>query len=57
MNSGTLSTLAVIPPETMIDVPINRFTARFNQYGSFITTILSVIATTISVLAVTGVFN
>jgi protein involved in polysaccharide export with SLBB domain len=56
MNNRKLPTQALITPETMINVPINRFSARFNQYGPIITTILSIISTTLSILAVTGAF-
>jgi hypothetical protein len=56
MNNRKLSTRDMIAPETMIDVPTNRFSARFNQYGPIITTILSIITTTLSILAVTGAF-
>jgi protein involved in polysaccharide export with SLBB domain len=55
MNNRKLSVSAVIAPETMIDVPTNRFSARFNQYGPIITTIVSIISMTISIFAVTGV--
>jgi hypothetical protein len=55
MNNRKLPVSAVIAPETMIDVPTNRFSARFNQYGPIITTILSIISMTISIFAVTGV--
>jgi hypothetical protein len=56
MNNRKLPASSVIAPETMIDIPTNRFSARFNQYGPIITTILSIITTTISILAVTGRF-
>jgi protein involved in polysaccharide export with SLBB domain len=55
MNNRKLSASTAIAPETMIDIPVNRFTARFNQYGPVITAILSIITTTLSILAVTGV--
>jgi protein involved in polysaccharide export with SLBB domain len=57
MNNRKLPLSAVITPETMIEVPINRFTARFNQYGPIITTILSILTSTISILAVTGILT
>jgi protein involved in polysaccharide export with SLBB domain len=57
MNNRKLSVRDMIAPETMIDIPTNRFSARFNQYGPIITTILSIITTTLSILAVTGILN
>jgi hypothetical protein len=45
-----------IPPESMINVPVNRFPPKFNQVGPIITTILSIITTTLSILAITGTF-
>jgi protein involved in polysaccharide export with SLBB domain len=57
MNKRELSDSIMIAPETMINVPTNRFTARINQYGSVITTVLSIISTTLSILVISGVFN
>ncbi|MDR0758906.1 MAG: ligand-binding protein, partial [Treponema sp.] len=57
MNNRKLPETSVIPPETMINFPTNRFSARFNQYGPIVTTILSIISTTLSILAVSGIFN
>jgi protein involved in polysaccharide export with SLBB domain len=54
MNNRRLKADAMIEPETMIYVPINRFTVFFNQYGPIVTTILSIITTLLSVLAITG---
>jgi protein involved in polysaccharide export with SLBB domain len=45
-----------IPPESMISVPVNTFTAKFNQFAPVITTILSLVSATLSILAITGVF-
>ncbi|MDR2633790.1 MAG: SLBB domain-containing protein [Treponema sp.] len=54
MNNKSLSLEGYIPPESMISVPINTFTAKFNQVGPIITTILSILSTTLSILAITG---
>jgi protein involved in polysaccharide export with SLBB domain len=56
MHNNNLSTEAFIQPESIIIVPSNRFAYYFNQYVRIITTILSIAATTISILAVTGSF-
>jgi protein involved in polysaccharide export with SLBB domain len=56
MNNRKLSEQEVIVPEISIDVPINRFSARFNQYGPIITTILSIVSMTLSIFAMSGVF-
>jgi hypothetical protein len=57
MNKRKLDAEAMIEPETMIWIPVNRWTVYFNQYGPIITTILSIITATISIFAVTGVFK
>ncbi|MDR1956915.1 MAG: SLBB domain-containing protein, partial [Treponema sp.] len=56
MNNKTLSLSDFISPESMISVPTNTFTARFNQFGPIITTILSIVSATLSIFAITGVF-
>jgi protein involved in polysaccharide export with SLBB domain len=56
MNNKSLPVGYMVPPESMINVPTNRITAHFNQYGPIITTILTLVSTTLSILAVTGVF-
>jgi protein involved in polysaccharide export with SLBB domain len=57
INNRKIPDTSLISPETMITVPTNRLTARFNQYGPVITTILSIVSTTLSILAVSGIFN
>jgi protein involved in polysaccharide export with SLBB domain len=47
---------AMIEPEMIIFVPINRFTTYFNQYGPIITTLLSIVSTVLTIFAVTGRF-
>jgi hypothetical protein len=54
MNKRKMKNDALIEPETIIWVPINRFTAHFNQYGPVITAILSIITTVLTVFAITG---
>jgi hypothetical protein len=56
MNNKRLPKTGNIPPESMISVPINRFSAKFNQFGPIITTILSIVSTTISILVLSGSF-
>jgi protein involved in polysaccharide export with SLBB domain len=53
MNNRKLEQNALIEPETMINIPTNRFTAYFNQYGPIVTTILSIITTVITIFAIT----
>ncbi|MDR2404667.1 MAG: SLBB domain-containing protein [Spirochaetaceae bacterium] len=56
MNNKSLPLTSFVPPESIINVPTNRITAYFNQYGPIITTILTLVSTTLSILAVTGAF-
>ena len=46
-----------ITPETTITANTNSGLYYFNQYAPVITTILSLVASTLSILAVTGVFK
>ncbi len=46
-----------ITPETTITAETNSFLYYFNQYAPVITTVLSVIATALSIMATTGVFK
>jgi hypothetical protein len=54
MNNRKLKNNVVITPETMIWVPMNRFTAYFNQYGPILTTLLSIVSTVITIFAITS---
>jgi protein involved in polysaccharide export with SLBB domain len=54
LNKRKLKEDALIEPETIIWVPINRFTVYFNQYGPVITTILSIVTAVLTVFAITG---
>jgi len=56
MNGKKYSKNDPITPETTIEANTNSILFYFNQYAPVITTILSVISTSISVMAVTGVF-
>jgi protein involved in polysaccharide export with SLBB domain len=56
INNRMVKDTVIIEPEMMITVPTNRFSARFNQYGPIVTTIISIISSVISILAVTGSF-
>ncbi|MDR1302347.1 MAG: SLBB domain-containing protein, partial [Treponema sp.] len=56
MNNKRLAMSENIPPESMISVPTNTFSAKFNQFGPIITTVLSIISATLSIFAITGVF-
>jgi protein involved in polysaccharide export with SLBB domain len=53
VNKKKVKADAMIEPETMIWVPVNRFTANFNQVAPMITTILSIITSVISIIAIT----
>jgi hypothetical protein len=53
MNKRKVKEGALIEPEMMIWVPINRFTAYFNQYGPVITSLLSIVSTVLTLLAIT----
>jgi protein involved in polysaccharide export with SLBB domain len=54
MSRNLVKDDALIEPEMIIWVPINRFTAHFNQYGPIITTILSIVSTVLTIFAITG---
>jgi protein involved in polysaccharide export with SLBB domain len=54
MNKRKMKDDVMIEPETIIWVPINRFTVYFNQYGPVITTVLSIVSTVLTIFAVTG---
>jgi protein involved in polysaccharide export with SLBB domain len=53
MDNVEKSANEVVGPETIIWVPMNKFTANFNQIAPMITTILSIITSVISILAIT----
>ncbi|GHU53082.1 hypothetical protein FACS189496_4120 [Bacilli bacterium] len=57
MNNRKVNNDVIIEPEMMITVPMNSFIAKFNIYAPVITTVLSLISTTLSILAVTGVLT
>ncbi|GHU15250.1 hypothetical protein FACS1894163_01300 [Spirochaetia bacterium] len=57
MNNRKVKNDVIIEPEMMITVPMNSFLANFNIYAPVITTILSLITTTLSILAVSGVLT
>ena len=57
INGKELSKTEYITPECTITAATNSGLYYFNLYAPVITTILSVITTAISILAVTGVFN
>ncbi|GHV05539.1 hypothetical protein FACS189485_12680 [Spirochaetia bacterium] len=57
MNNRKVKNDVIIEPEMMITVPMNSFIAKFNIYAPVITTVLSLITTTLSILAVTGVLT
>jgi protein involved in polysaccharide export with SLBB domain len=56
LDNKRLSVSENIPPESMITVPVNKVSAKFSQWGPIITTILSIVSTTLSILAISGVF-
>ena len=53
INGEKLSKSDLITPETIIDAKSNSFLYFFNQYAPILTTLLSVVGTTLSVIAVT----
>lgn len=55
VNGRRLSKQDRVEPETTIEVETNSTLYYFNQYAPVLTTILSVVSTTISILAVSGV--
>ncbi|GHV80300.1 hypothetical protein AGMMS49944_20910 [Spirochaetia bacterium] len=46
-----------ITPETTITAKTNAFLYYFGQVGPVVTTVLGLVTTVLSILAVTGVFN
>ena len=57
INGKELSKNDVITPETTITAETNSGIYYFNLYAPVVTTVLSLITTTISVLAIFGIFN
>ena len=55
VNGNALSKTDSVTPETNISVKTNSALYYFNQYAPVLTTVLSVISTSISILAVSGV--
>ena len=56
-EGNKLSKKSEITPETTITAETNSFLFYFNQYAPVVTTILSIISTSLSIMAVTGVFG
>jgi protein involved in polysaccharide export with SLBB domain len=57
MNNQRLDPGNFIKPETIIEVPTNRLSARINQYAPVISIVLTLISTTLSIFAIMGIFN
>ena len=57
INGKELSKADIITPETTITAETNSGLHYFNLWAPVVTTILSIISTTLSILAVSGVFN
>lgn len=57
INGNELSKTDIITPETTITAATNSGLYYFNLYAPVVTTVLSLISTTLSILAVTGVFK
>ncbi len=57
INGKELSKSDIITPETTITAATNSGLYYFNIWAPVVTTILSIISTTLSILAVSGVFN
>ena len=57
INGNELSKTDIITPECTITAATNSGLYYFNMYAPVVTTVLSLISTTLSVLAVTGVFK
>lgn len=57
INGKELSKSDIITPETTITAATNSGLYYFNIWSPVVTTILSIISTTLSILAVSGVFN
>ncbi len=56
-EGNKLSKNSEITPETTITAETNSFLFYFNQYAPVITTILSIISTSLSIMAVTGIWS
>jgi protein involved in polysaccharide export with SLBB domain len=57
INGNQLSKTDIITPETTITADTNSGLYYFNLYAPVVTTVLTLISTTLSILAVTGVFK
>ncbi len=57
INGKELSKTDIITPETTITAETNSGLYYFNLYAPVVTTVLTLISTTLSILAVTGVFK
>ena len=57
INGKELSKSDIITPETTITAATNSGLYYFNIWAPVVTTILSIISTTLSILAISGVFN
>ena len=57
INGNELSKNDIITPETTITAATNSGLYYFNQYAPVVTTVLSLVSTTLSILAVTGVLK
>jgi len=57
INGNELTKNDIITPETTITAETNAGLYYFNLYAPVVTTVLSLISTTLSILAVTGVFK
>ena len=57
INGNQLTKTDIITPETTITAETNSGLYYFNLYAPVVTTVLSLISTTLSILAVTGVFK
>jgi protein involved in polysaccharide export with SLBB domain len=55
-NNRKVQEAALIEPEMMITVPANRFLTKFNEVAPVITTVLSIITTFLSLMAISGAF-
>ena len=56
-EGNKISKNSEITPETTITAETNSFLFYFNQYAPVITTILSIISTSLSIMAVTGIWS
>ena len=56
-DGNKLNKNSEITPETTITAETNSFLFYFNQYAPVVTTVLTIISTTLSIMAVTGVFS